>query len=162
ERCPIFTNDTGAVSIQLLAIVSRTGQHAATHRSRFSTPPANLTGPTAFEQMLAGVDAVCIATPDDRHFEFAKRALEAGKHVLIEKPSVLDLHQLDELTGLAQTKGVLAKVVYHKLFDPDHMKLRTHVAQDVLRHVNNGYCSLLEPKRISRKQFAEWISGRNP
>ena len=32
----------------------------------------------------------------------------------------------------------------------------------VLHHVNNGYCSLLEPKSISGKQFAEWISGRNP
>jgi predicted dehydrogenase len=57
---------------------------------------------------------------------------------------------------------VLAKVVYHKLADPDHKKLRTHVADGVLRHVNNGYCSLLEPKQISSGQFAEWISGRNP
>jgi D-galacturonate reductase len=32
----------------------------------------------------------------------------------------------------------------------------------VLRHVNNGYCSLLEPKSISGSQFAEWIKGRNP
>jgi hypothetical protein len=40
--------------------------------------------------------------------------------------------------------------------------LRTHVADGVLLHVNNGYCSLLEPKQISGRQFAEWISGRNP
>jgi hypothetical protein len=32
----------------------------------------------------------------------------------------------------------------------------------VLKHVNNGYCSLLEPKSISGAQFAEWIAGRNP
>jgi hypothetical protein len=32
----------------------------------------------------------------------------------------------------------------------------------VLKHVNNGYCSLLEPKQISGNQFAEWITGRNP
>ena len=57
---------------------------------------------------------------------------------------------------------MLAKVVYHKLADPDHKKLRTHVVDGVLRHVNNGYCSLLEPKAISGKQFAEWIAGRNP
>src|SRR5262249_41094987 len=31
-----------------------------------------------------------------------------------------------------------------------------------LRHVNNGYCSLLEPKMVSGAQFAEWIVGRNP
>jgi predicted dehydrogenase len=82
--------------------------------------------------------------------------------VLIEKPSVLRLTELDELVALARSRGVLAKVVYHKLFDPDHKKLRTHVADCSLRHVNNGYCSLLEPKRISREQFAAWIAGRNP
>jgi predicted dehydrogenase len=63
---------------------------------------------------------------------------------------------------LARRQGVLAKVVYHKLADPDHKKLRTHVVQGVLRHVNNGYCTLLEPKQISGSQFAEWIAGRNP
>ena len=57
---------------------------------------------------------------------------------------------------------MLAKVVYHKLADPDHKKLRTLVADGVLQHVNNGYCSLLEPKSISGGQFAEWITGRNP
>ena len=88
--------------------------------------------------------------------------LAAGVHVLIEKPSVLTLSQLDELTALARKHKVLAKVVYHKLLDPDHKKLRTLVADNVLKHVNNGYCSLLEPKQISASQFAEWIQGRNP
>ena len=103
-----------------------------------------------------------MATPDDRHFAAAKTALQAGKHVLIEKPSVLSLEELDELERLASEKHVLAKVVYHKLLDPDHKKLRTLVADGELRHVNNGYCSLLEPKSISGGQFAEWIRGRNP
>src|SRR5262249_30970525 len=78
------------------------------------------------------------------------------------KPSVLHLRQLDVLTHLAEANAVLAKVVYHKLADPDHKKLRTLVADDVLRHVNNGYCSLLEPKSISCGQFVEWIAGRTP
>ena len=66
------------------------------------------------------------------------------------------------LQALAKQNSVLAKVVYHKLADPDHKKLRTHVVDGVLQHVNNGYCSLLEPKQISGSQFAEWITGRNP
>ncbi len=88
--------------------------------------------------------------------------LEAGKHLLVEKPSVLTLQELDELERLAKQKKVLAKVVYHKLLDPDHKKLRTLVVDDELHHVNNGYCTLLEPKSISGSQFAEWIKGRNP
>src|SRR5262249_41129561 len=109
-----------------------------------------------------GVDAVCVATPDDRHFAAARSVLAARKHLLIEKPSVLSLQELDELTALAKQNHVLAKVVYHKLADPDHKKLRTHIVNGVLKHVNNGYCSLLEPKSISQGQFAEWIAGRNP
>ncbi|HID24520.1 MAG TPA: gfo/Idh/MocA family oxidoreductase, partial [Planctomycetaceae bacterium] len=67
-----------------------------------------------------------------------------------------------ELMRLAERNNVLAKVVYHKLCDPDHKKLRTLVADGVLQHVNSGYCTLLEPKQISGEQFAEWITGRNP
>ena len=75
---------------------------------------------------------------------------------------MLSLQELDELTALAREKNVLAKVVYHKLLDPDHKKLRTLVHDGILRHVNTGYCTLLEPKQISGAQFSEWIAGRNP
>ncbi|MHB1424141.1 MAG: Gfo/Idh/MocA family protein [Gemmataceae bacterium] len=162
----MYRRNFGFVSVELSAVASRTGTRG--ERLRQSTvgrlgPFVNCCGNNAVEQLLADpIDLVCIATPDDRHFDAARRALSAGKHVLIEKPSVLRLQELDELQALAQSKSVLAKVVYHKLADPDHKKLRTHVVDGVLRHVNNGYCSLLEPKQISGQQFAEWISGRNP
>ncbi len=157
----------GPLEVELTALASRTGRRAAGYleqAGKLGMPlPANCHGPDALRRLLElPLDAVCIATPDDRHFEAARQALSAGKHVLIEKPSVLDLGQLDELCRLAQEKRVLARVVYHKLADPDHKKLRTHVVDGVLRHVNNGYCSLLEPKQISGQQFAEWITGRNP
>ena len=45
---------------------------------------------------------------------------------------------------------MLAKVVYHKLLDPDHKKLRTLVVDGNLKHINNGYCSLLEPISIAK------------
>lgn len=164
DRCPLYSPETGPVGVQLAAAASRTGGRAQAYLDRTGLPRfQNFAGPSATERLLAsGVDAVCIATPDDRHFEPAKAALLAGKHVLIEKPSVLSLDRLDELTRLAEENGVLAKVVYHKLADPDHKKLRTLYRDGVLQHVNNGYCSLLEPKSISGGQFAEWIAGRNP
>ena len=162
----LYRHDFGYVDIELSAVASRTGargerlQQGAGERLG---PFVNCKGPAAIEELLTqDVNAVCVATPDDRHFEAARRILQAGKHVLIEKPSVLRLQELDELDALARRHGVLAKVVYHKLADPDHKKLRTHVLGGVLRHVNNGYCSLLEPKQISGQQFAEWITGRNP
>jgi predicted dehydrogenase len=163
-RCPLYSPETGPVRVELAAAASRTGTRAKSYLDRAAIPPfQNFAGTDATERLLAaGVDAVCIATPDDRHFEPARAAIRAGKHVLIEKPSVLSLDKLDELTKLAAARGVLAKVVYHKLADPDHKKLRTLVSDGVLHHVNNGYCSLLEPKSISGGQFSEWIAGRNP
>ena len=162
----LYRRDFGLVDIELAAVASRTGNRADRYRKQAGGrvgPFVSFAGADALPHLLAhGVDAVCIATPDDRHFEAARLSLEAGKHVLIEKPSVLTLQELDQLLEIANRQGILAKVVYHKLADPDHKKMRTHVVDGVLKHVNNGYCTLLEPKSISGSQFAEWITGRNP
>jgi D-galacturonate reductase len=165
-RRPLYDPPFGVCQVRLAAAATRTGSRAEAYRRQAPGEVGRIEsfhGPGAVEQLLhSGVDIACIATPDDRHLDAARAALLAGKHVLIEKPSVLELAQLDELERLARDHGVLAKVVYHKLLDPDHKKLRTLTADGVLEHVNNGYCSLLEPKAISGSQFAEWIAGRNP
>ena len=163
---PLYHPTSGVTRVELAAVASRTGSRAESYRRAAAGKIADFKSfcePNSIEQLLsAGVDLVCVATPDDRHFAAAAAALKAGKHVLIEKPSVLTLAELDELQRLASEHNVLAKVVYHKLLDPDHKKLRTLVADGELKHVNNGYCTLLEPKSISGSQFAEWIKGRNP
>jgi len=162
----LYRKDFGVAAVSLAAVATRTGSRARAYKKEAGAKIADFTsfeGADAVDKMLAaGVDFVCVASPDDRHFDAARKAIQAGRHVIIEKPSVLQLQQLDELTALAQEKNVLAKVVYHKLCDPDHKKLRTLVHDGELQHINNGYCSLLEPKSISKGQFAEWIKGRNP
>lgn len=164
RRRPLFDRSFGPVEVELAAVASRTGRRAEElRRSGALGDFAVLVEPGSVEALMArGVDAVCVASPDDRHFEAARAVLAAGKHLLVEKPSVLSLDQLDALCDLARRNSVLAKVVYHKLLDPDHKRLRTLVADGVLRHVNHGYCSLLEPKSVGLGQFAEWIAGRNP
>jgi predicted dehydrogenase len=156
----------GICEVPLVAVASRTGSRAEAYQKASVGKIGefkNFKEPDSIAQLLkSNVDFVCVATPDDRHFAAAKAVLLAGKHLLVEKPSVLSLAELDELEQLAREKHVLAKVVYHKLLDPDHKKLRTLVADGNLSHVNNGYCTLLEPKSISGGQFAEWIKGRNP
>ena len=163
---PLYDPQFGLCQIKLSAVASRTGKRAEAYRKSADNAIYNFqsfTEPNSVGQLLdSDVDLVCIATPDNRHFEGCKAALLAGKHLIVEKPSVLSLTELDELVKIAEEKNVLAKVVYHKLVDPDHKKLRTLVHDGVMKHVNNGYCSLLEPKSISGGQFAEWITGRNP
>ncbi|MDA0834484.1 MAG: Gfo/Idh/MocA family oxidoreductase [Planctomycetota bacterium] len=156
----------GDVAVELSAVASRTGKRTDAYLKSAGNrigPCQNFHGNHSVAEMLkGGIDFGCVATPDDRHFEASQAILSAGAHLLVEKPSVLTLSELDQLIELANEKNVLAKVVYHKLLDPDHKKMRTLVVDDVLQHVNNGYCSLLEPKSISGSQFAEWIKGRNP
>lgn len=161
----LFRKDFGFVNVTLASVATRTGVRARAYKESARGRIADFTsfdGPDGVQRAIEdGVDFVCVASPDDRHFAAAKHAMAAGRHVLIEKPSVLELGQLDELIAFARQKQVLAKVVYHKLCDPDHKKLRTLVEDGELLHVNSGYCTLLEPRSISR-QFEEWIAGRNP
>ena len=90
----LHSRHTGPVAVDLVAVASRTGvrgERYLAERPALGTF-SNHHGPDALAALLrGGVDAVCVATPDDRHFEPAKMALAAGKHVLIEKPSVLSL-----------------------------------------------------------------------
>lgn len=59
-----------------------------------------------YREMLghAEVDAVCIATPDFAHYEPVKAALEAGKHILCEKPFTTDLREADELLAISRSR----------------------------------------------------------
>lgn len=166
RRCGLYDRRFGEVDVSLVAVASKTGKRAEAYRTAAGDRIGafqSFRGHDAVAQLLGqNLTFACVATPDDRHFEACRDILRSGVHLLVEKPSVLTLAQLDELVVLARENQVLARVVYHKLFDPDHKKMRTLVHDGVLRHVNNGYCSLLEPKQISGSQFGEWISGRNP
>src|SRR6516164_226860 len=105
----LYRRDFGLVDVELAAVASRTGGRAERYRQAAAgrvADFASFSGDGALRQLLEdGVDAVCVATPDDRHFDGARAALAAGKHVLVEKPSVLRLQELDELEALARKNG---------------------------------------------------------
>ncbi len=58
----------------------------------------------SFEEFLEAVDAIYIASPHETHYDYAKKALLAGKHVLCEKPMALTRSQAEELFALAREK----------------------------------------------------------
>lgn len=60
-----------------------------------------------YEEFLQRVDAVYIASPHDTHYEYIKRAIHAGRHVLCEKPMVLSEPEARELFALARRQGVI-------------------------------------------------------
>lgn len=61
----------------------------------------------AYEEFLNGVDAVYIASPHQTHYEYAKQAIEAGRHVLCEKPLTFSVSAAEELYALAEEKKVV-------------------------------------------------------
>ncbi|MBF0267988.1 MAG: Gfo/Idh/MocA family oxidoreductase [Alphaproteobacteria bacterium] len=74
------------------------------------------------------VDAVAIATPAPTHYDLARAFLEAGKHVFVEKPFVLDLGQAEELTELAARKNLVLMVGHLLLYHPAYVELKRRVA----------------------------------
>lgn len=74
-----------------------------------------------YRRMLdeAPVDAVVVATPDFAHFEPARAVLQAGKHLLVEKPMTTSVAEADELLGLARAGGRKVQVSYnHRWLGP--------------------------------------------
>ena len=61
----------------------------------------------SYESLLENVDAVYIATPHLSHYDYIKMAINAGKHVLVETPMVLNGEQAKKLFELAEQKGVI-------------------------------------------------------
>lgn len=70
------------------------------------------------------IDLVVITTPNELHFSQAKLALKSGKHVLLEKPSVTEVEQVEELCRLAYDQGVVFTVYQNRRFDGDFLRLK--------------------------------------
>ena len=65
-----------------------------------------------------------MSTPNNTHFPFAKAALEAGKHVLIEKPMCITAAQGQELKELADAKGLILSVYQNRRWDSDFLTVQ--------------------------------------
>jgi predicted dehydrogenase len=79
-----------------------------------------------FEELLADpdLDAVVIATPVPTHYTLARRALVAGKHVLVEKPPAMKGAEMDELVSLAEERDLVLMPGHLLLYHPGVRKLK--------------------------------------
>jgi predicted dehydrogenase len=75
---------------------------------------------TSFDDVLADdtVDAVAIATPVGTHFDLASRALEAGKHVFVEKPLAASVAEAEALVVSARSRGLVLMPGHTFLYSP--------------------------------------------
>ena len=80
-------------------------------------------------------DAVMICTPENRHFEPAMLAIEAGCHVLLEKPIAQTLEECQAIGEAARKKGVLVSVCHVLRYHPYFMKVKELVDSGELGHI---------------------------
>ncbi|MDD5559407.1 Gfo/Idh/MocA family oxidoreductase [Candidatus Methylomirabilis sp.] len=85
-----------------------------------------------------GVNAVVIATPAETHCELAIRAIEAGKHVLCEKPLALSSAECEKLIVAAAARGVVLMVGHVFLFNTGILKLKEIIDSDGLGNLYYG------------------------
>ena len=81
------------------------------------------------------IDLVVIATSNETHFGLARDALQAGKHVLVEKPCTVTLEQTTELLALARAQGLVFTVFQNRRFDADFLSLQQTIESGVLGRV---------------------------
>jgi predicted dehydrogenase len=81
------------------------------------------------------LEAVAIATPPHTHYKLVRAALQAGKHVLVEKPLARTAEEAAELIGLAEDLGLVLMPGHTFLYSPSVNKVRGLIADGVLGEV---------------------------
>lgn len=99
------------------------------------------------------IDAVIIATPVSTHFSLAKKALNEGKHVLLEKPMTSSVEEAETLMNLAEQKGVLLMVDHTFLYTGAVQKIKQLMTSEEL-----GNIKYLDSTRINLGLFQSDIN----
>lgn len=73
---------------------------------------------SSVDELIEAVDVVDIVTPTLSHFECAKKALEKGKHIFVEKPIANTIEEAEEIMALAEKHGVKGQVGHVERFNP--------------------------------------------
>ena len=138
-------------------ICDRDEERLARYGGRF--PEARKT--TQFEDLLEddSLDAVAIATPVVTHFELARQALLAGKHVFVEKPLALSSTLGEQLVALAEERGLVLMPGHLLLYHPGVVKLKDLVDSKELGRLLYVYGNRQNLGQIRKDENALWSLG---
>ena len=92
---------------------------------------------SSYEALLADpeVEAVYIPLPNHLHVEWAKKAAEAGKHVLVEKPIAMKADEIDDLIALRNKTGLMLAEAYMIVHHPQWQRARALVAEGAIGRI---------------------------
>jgi len=112
----------------------------------------------AFDEVLAdpAIDAVSLASPAVLHFAQARAALEAGKHVYVEKPLALDIGEAQALCALAEARGLTLMVGHLLQYHPVYVRLREMAAAGELGRLLHVYSNRLSLGKFRTEENVLW------
>lgn len=113
-------------------------------------------GADADDALASDVDAVAIATPAATHADLAMRALDAGKHVFVEKPLALTVADGERVVQLAADVGRVLMVGHLLWYHPAVMKLAEMVRDGQLGEVRYIYSNRLNLGKIRKEENILW------
>jgi predicted dehydrogenase len=113
--------------LKLVSIMQRKGDEAAK-----AYPGVRISRST--DELLAdkSIELVVVSTPNETHFVLARHALEAGKHVVIDKPFAATSQEALQLAELARNKGLLVVPFHNRRWDGDFLTVRKILAEGSL------------------------------
>lgn len=115
---------------------------------------------TDYDKFLDEIDAVYIATPHVTHYEYAKRAILAKKHVLCEKPMVLSKSQAEELFKLADKNKVILQEAIKTAYAPAFNKLINIAKSGIIgqiKDISATFTKLIDNKNL--REFNKEMHG---
>jgi predicted dehydrogenase len=129
----LVRNVVSAQGLELAALCERHPVRA----NAFSQRHPDIPVATDFDQMLLDptIDAVIVATPPSTHYPLCMRALQAGKHVLVEKPMAKTGAQSRQLKEIADQRGLVIMPGHTFLYSPAVNKVRELINGDALGEV---------------------------
>lgn len=111
---------------------------------------------------LEDVEAIVIATPASAHFRLAQRALQSGKHVLVEKPITQTVREAEDLCVLAESNRLTLMVGHTFLFNPAVRKLKEYLQTGKAGRVYYVYARHTNMGPIRQDVNAVWDLAPHP
>ncbi len=146
-------DDLGA----LASLCDSDPEHLGRYAARY--PSAGAT--TSFDDLLGdrSLDAVVVATPVPTHYPLAKQALEAGKHVFVEKPPAMRGEEMEDLVALAEERDLALMPGHLLLYHPGVRKLKELIDAGDLGDVLCVYGNRQNLGIIRKDENALWSLG---
>jgi predicted dehydrogenase len=114
------------------------------NRAREVAQRAGAPAYTDYREVLGEIDVASIVVPTEAHFEVARACLEAGVHILVEKPVTRTVEEANELVQLAARRGLVFQVGHLERFNPAILAVREQITRPLF--IESDRLALFKPR----------------